>query len=60
VPPKVVPIPEDVTVRQTILRNNITNTITEITKYALRVANTQASYRPAEGWPPEGRIVMSP
>jgi hypothetical protein len=30
------------------------------TKYALRVANPRAADRPAGGWPPEGRIVMTP
>jgi hypothetical protein len=30
-----------------------------ISKYALRVANPRAADRPAGGWPPEWRIVMT-
>jgi hypothetical protein len=29
------------------------------TKYGLRVAQAQAADRPAGGWPPEGRIIMT-
>jgi hypothetical protein len=34
--------------------------VTETTKYAQRAANLRAADRPAEGWPPKGRIVMTP
>jgi hypothetical protein len=34
--------------------------VTETTKYALMAANPRAADRPAEGWSPEGRIVMTP
>jgi hypothetical protein len=30
------------------------------TQHALRVANPRAADRPAGGWPPEGRIIMTP
>jgi hypothetical protein len=30
------------------------------TKYALRVASPRAADRPAGGWPPAGRIIMTP
>jgi hypothetical protein len=33
---------------------------TENIKYALRVANPRAPDKPARGWPPEVRIVMTP
>jgi hypothetical protein len=36
------------------------STITETTNYAFRVANPRAANRPAGGWLPEGRIVMTP
>jgi hypothetical protein len=49
------------TVRQTMVRNNITDLIvTKNTKYAMRVASPQAADRSAGGWPPEGRIIMTP
>jgi hypothetical protein len=34
--------------------------VTQTTKYALRAADPRAADRPAGGWPPGGRIVMTP
>jgi hypothetical protein len=34
--------------------------VTKNTKYALRVAKPRAADRPAWGWPPEERIILSP
>jgi hypothetical protein len=31
-----------------------------VSKYARRAANPRAADRPAVGWPPEGRIIMTP
>jgi hypothetical protein len=30
------------------------------TKYALRAADPRVANGPADGWPPEGRIIMTP
>jgi hypothetical protein len=34
--------------------------VTENTKYGLRMANPRAADRPAGGWSPEGRVIMTP
>jgi hypothetical protein len=34
--------------------------ITKNTNYVLRAARPQAADRPAGGWPPAGRIIMTP
>jgi hypothetical protein len=48
------------TIRQTMLRNNFFQLIvTETTKYALGVANSWATDRPAGGWLPKRHIVMT-
>jgi hypothetical protein len=31
-----------------------------VKKYTLKAANHRAADRPAWGWPPEGRIIMTP
>jgi hypothetical protein len=49
-------------IKRTMFENYITylSIVTKITKYNLRAAKPLAADRPAEGWPPAGRIIMTP